>query len=48
MSDDATFSFHINSVASKAKHMCAWILRTFNNKRNTGGCFRVFHKQLFF
>ena len=29
MSDDATFSFHINSVASKAKHMCAWILRTF-------------------
>ena len=35
MTDDATFSFHINSVASKAKHMCSWILRTFITRELT-------------
>ncbi len=32
MSADGTFSYHINSVVSKAKHMCSWILRTFKTR----------------
>jgi len=32
MSADGTFSYQINSVVSKAKHMCSWILRTFSTR----------------
>ena len=32
MSDDATFTNHINEVCSKVKQKCGWILRTFSNR----------------
>jgi hypothetical protein len=33
MSDDGTFSNHINQVCSKVKQKCGWILRTFSNRQ---------------
>ena len=33
MSDDATFSHHINEVCTKVTQECGWILRTFSNRQ---------------
>ena len=33
ISDDGTFSNHINQVGSKVQHKCDWILLTFSNRQ---------------